>query len=118
MTDSKLINARAMLPLKIDPRSGNTQIFVSVIIKEARENFGRIDVRVTPLMGSGFAWVRLASLKGVQYEETVETLDTDIARQSTSANGPGYRKARRKDASTPQGITDPRTGVTYKTEGA
>lgn len=49
------VGKRASLPFR--------QMVVDVEIHDVRENFGRIDVLVSPLMGTGETWVQLDRLE-------------------------------------------------------
>jgi hypothetical protein len=72
MTDTQLLNAEALLPIKIDDRNGNTPMEVQVRVTGVRHVFGRTDVQVTPLFGNGSAWVRLTSLREFIYATSIE----------------------------------------------
>jgi hypothetical protein len=49
-----------------DPRRDSGELLVEVLIVSARERFGRIDVEVTPVAGSGTQWVQLTSLERIR----------------------------------------------------
>jgi hypothetical protein len=49
-----------------DPRRDAGELLVEVLIVSARERFGRIDLEVTPVAGSGTQWVQLQSLERIK----------------------------------------------------
>lgn len=58
-----LIHKQATLTLKGSAEDHSDDLTIAVAIVSTRENYGRTDVLITPMMGEGRRWVRLDSLE-------------------------------------------------------
>lgn len=79
-----------LLNLDNVPKKGETVTFVlrgarfDMVIQEARIRYGDIDVRISPVAGSGAFWVRYSSVKK-NSESVLDTVNACGINESESA---------------------------------